>query len=149
MQKQGVTKLSAHDVAAYVVKKLGRMSAFKMHKLLYYCQAWSLVWDERPLFEERIEAWANGPVVPAIYEFHKGKFEIAKWEQGDRSKVDSAAQETIDSVLDHYGNWHAQQLVDKTHNEAPWINARIGLKEGERGDREITLDSLAEYFSSL
>ncbi|MDY6802276.1 MAG: DUF4065 domain-containing protein, partial [Cyanobacteriota bacterium] len=52
------------DVAAYILKKLGPLSAMKLHKLLYYSQAWSLVWDEQPLFSERIEAWANGPVIP-------------------------------------------------------------------------------------
>lgn len=30
---------------------------------MYYAQAWSLVWDEKPLFPERIEAWVNGPVL--------------------------------------------------------------------------------------
>ena len=34
-------------------------TSWKLQKLVYYCQAWSLVWDEEPLFEARIEAWAN------------------------------------------------------------------------------------------
>jgi uncharacterized phage-associated protein len=70
---------TAHDVAAYILERCGPMPVMKLHKLLYYCQAWSLVWDERPLFPERIEAWANGPVVPEIYEYHRGHFKIDKW----------------------------------------------------------------------
>ena len=31
----------------------------KLQKLVYYSQAWSLIWDEKPLFEEEIEAWAK------------------------------------------------------------------------------------------
>lgn len=31
-----------------------------------YCQAWSLVWDDTPLFEEDFQAWTNGPVCPGI-----------------------------------------------------------------------------------
>jgi uncharacterized phage-associated protein len=54
---------SAHDVAAYILSRQGRMTAMKLQKLVYYSQAWSVVWDERPLFPEKIEAWANGPVV--------------------------------------------------------------------------------------
>ena len=55
---------TAHDVAAYILQKKGEMTAMKLQKLVYYSQAWSVVWDERPLFHEKIEAWANGPVVP-------------------------------------------------------------------------------------
>ena len=52
------------------------MSAMKLQKLIYYSQAWSLVWDDEPLFPERIEAWINGPVVPELYERHKGEFKV-------------------------------------------------------------------------
>src|SRR5260221_11586367 len=64
-------KVSVFDVAAYIIKKMGPVSAMKLHKLIYYCQAWSLVWDERPLFQEKIEAWANGPVIRDLFVFHR------------------------------------------------------------------------------
>ena len=48
----------------------------KLQKLVYYCQAWSLVWDDMPLFESRIEAWANGPVVLDLYYRHRGQYWI-------------------------------------------------------------------------
>ena len=60
-------KNRAKDVAAYILKKCGNMSHMKLQKLMYYAQAWSLVWDEEPLFPERIEAWVNGPVVRPLY----------------------------------------------------------------------------------
>jgi uncharacterized phage-associated protein len=65
---------SVLDVAAYIVQKLGPLTAMKLQKLVYYSQAWSLVWDEKPLFRERVEAWANGPVVRRLFEVHKGQF---------------------------------------------------------------------------
>ena len=64
------------DTAEYILKKCGPMSATKLQKLCYYCQAWSLVWDEEPLFHENIEAWINGPVIPVLYQKHKGIFKI-------------------------------------------------------------------------
>lgn len=73
------TQTSAHDVAAYILRKQGPMSVWKLHKLLYYAQAWHLVWEEEPLFREHIEAWANGPVVPALYPLHKGLFTVSAW----------------------------------------------------------------------
>ena len=60
--------VSAHDVAAYILEEHGPLSAMKLQKLVYYSQAWSLVWDDRQLFREAVEAWANGPVVRELYE---------------------------------------------------------------------------------
>ncbi len=62
--------ISVLDVAAYILKKKEKISAWKLQKLVYYCQAWSLVWDEEPMFEEEIHAWINGPVSPDLYEKH-------------------------------------------------------------------------------
>jgi len=58
---------SVHDVAAYILREQGAMSTWKLQKLVYYSLAWHLVWDDEPLFEEPIQAWANGPVVRALY----------------------------------------------------------------------------------
>lgn len=139
---------SVHDVAAYILKKVGPMTAMKLEKLAYYCQAWSLVWDEKPLFRERIEAWANGPVVPKLYEKHRGKFQISTWE-GDPATLTIKQKDTIDGVLGFYGDKSSQWLSDLTHQEAPWRDARAGLPPGERGCSEITHAAMAEYYSSL
>jgi uncharacterized phage-associated protein len=54
---------SVFDVAQYILRKQGGMTTMKLQKLVYYAQAWSLVWDEEPLFDQPIEAWSNGPGV--------------------------------------------------------------------------------------
>lgn len=141
--------VSAHDVAAYILEKHGPMSAMKLEKLVYYCQAWSLVWDDRPLFREAVEAWTNGPVVRELYEVHRGRFEVRDWPLGDASALDQAGRETVDAVLDFYAGHNAQWLSDLTHSEKPWRKARAGLQDRERGDREISLESMMEYYSSL
>jgi hypothetical protein len=43
----GGVMASARDVAAYILSRQGRMTAMKLQKLVYYSQAWSVVWDER------------------------------------------------------------------------------------------------------
>ena len=140
---------TVHDVAAYILKKRGRMSAMRMQKLVYYSQAWSLVWDDRPLFQERIEAWANGPVVPELFEKHRGKFELSRWPLGNPDVLNSTEQETVDIVLDFYASHNAQWLSDLTHREDPWRDARKGLPEGERGNRIIKHSALQEYYANL
>ena len=33
--------------------------------------------------------------------------------------------------------------------ESPWINARIGIADGERSDRIISKESMKEYYSNI
>ena len=143
--------VSVYDVAAYILKQIKECSTMKLHKLLYYCQAWSLVWDEKSLFPEPIEAWANGPVVRDFFNFHKGRYSISydNMTIGNENKLSIDQKDTIDNVLKFYGDKPAQWLIDLTHTEAPWKNARKGYTSMERGNTIITNDSIAEYYSSL
>ena len=141
--------VSAHDVAAYIVGRHGPLSAMKLQKLVYYAQAWSLVWDDRPLFPEHIEAWANGPVVRELYDRHRGQFEVRDWPHGDARRLDGDGRATVDAVLDFYGDRSAQWLSDLTHSERPWREARQGLPDGERGAQPISLEVMMEYYSTL
>lgn len=137
------------DVAKYILQKHPAITAMKLQKLVYYSQAWSLVWDEAPLFEEPIQAWANGPVVPELYKAHKGEFRVSQLNDGDSSNLKAVQKETLDAVLDFYAPMTSQELSDLTHAEDPWRLARVGLAEGQRGNREISLASMHEYYSSL
>ncbi|RKU13139.1 hypothetical protein C6503_16315 [Candidatus Poribacteria bacterium] len=128
---------------------MGAMTTMKLQKLVYYSQAWSLVWDEKQLFEEDIEAWANGPVVRDLFDYHRGMYEISAMPIGNPRLLNQEQQETVDAVLDYYGDKSAQWLIDLTHMEDPWIQARKGLPKLERGNRVISLDAIAHYYSSL
>ncbi len=140
---------SVFDVSAYILKKTGPISAMKLQKLAYYAQAWSLVWDDAPLFSERIEAWANGPVCPDLYFAHQGEFTVGTESRGDAKKLKKIQRETIDSVLKHYSKKTAHWLSELTHREAPWKEARKGLPEGARSNQVITHTAMANYYSEL
>ena len=140
---------SVHDVAAYILRRLGSVTTWKLQKLAYYSQAWSLVWDERPLFKAEIQAWANGPVIPELYQVHKGQFRVASWPKGDASALKPEERATVDGVLDFYGDKTSQWLSDLTHAEKPWREARGSLTDGERGHQVITLASMHGYYSGL
>lgn len=141
---------SALDVAKYILEQQGEMTAMKLQKLVYYSQAWHAVWEEKPLFNDVIQAWINGPVVPTLYELHKGRFNVSP----DRAlpsndNLSKAEKESIDKVLSFYGDKPSQWLSDLTHSEEPWLQARKGLAPNQRGSREITLSSMVEYYESL
>jgi uncharacterized phage-associated protein len=150
MGKEDKTMAHVCDVAAFILEERGTMTAMKLQKLVYYSQAWSLVWDEEPLFEETIQAWANGPVAPALYAHHRGKFSVSPGEiGGSPDKLSSDQRDTVAAVLRYYGDLTAQQLSDLTHAEAPWNKARGDLGPGAASSAEITLDMMAEYYGTL
>ena len=141
---------TAHDVAAYILDKLGEMSAMKLQKLLYYSQAWQLVWEDRPLFPQRIQAWANGPVVQEVYACHRGQFSVGPtWPRGDASRLGNDERETIDAVINAYGHLSGQQLSHLTHSEDPWCDARGDLSPTVRSTNEITPAAMAEFYAAL
>ncbi len=139
------------DVAKYILLKQGEMTTMKLQKLVYFSQAWSTVWDGELLFQEKIEAWANGPVVPTLYNAHRGLFIVNErnFKIGDVNELTKVEKETIDAVLKTYGDKSPSWLSELTHNEDPWKNAREGLAPGDRGHAEIRPESLSEYYESL
>lgn len=139
------------DVAAYIIEQLGPMSTMKLQKLVYYSQAWSLVFDDRKLFEDDIEAWANGPVVRSLFKAHQGEYMVdeAFCKHGDSSNLDADAKATIDEVLRAYGELSANDLISLTHSERPWIEARKGVPEFAASDAVISTDTMQEYYSAM
>jgi uncharacterized phage-associated protein len=126
---------TVYDVAEAIVQRVpdARRDWMRLQKLVYYAQAWSLVWDDRPLFGDQIEAWKDGPVVAKLYGAmkHEGGF------AGDPSVLDAAAHETIDAVVSAYGQKPAAWLSELTHREAPWVAARGGLPPSARSKAPI------------
>jgi uncharacterized phage-associated protein len=143
--------VTCRDVAKYILEKQGPITTMKLQKLVYYAQAWSLVWDEDPLFNEPIEAWINGPVVPTLYDIHRGMYKVDAQNipRGDSSLLSENQKDTIDHVLEYYGHRNTQWLVDLTHLEDPWKNAREGQPRDARGNQVISLESMSEYYSSI
>lgn len=141
---------TVYDVGDYILAARGSMSAMKLQKLVYYAQAWSLVWDEQPLFPDDFEAWANGPVVRSLYDRHRGQFRVSSgFFGGNPERLLSEQRETIDRVLSFYGDKDPQWLSDLTHLESPWREARRGISDGERCSTVITKADIAEYYGSL
>ena len=137
------------DVARYILNLKGPMTTMKLEKLVYYCQAWSLVWDEKPLFAEEIQAWASGPVVRDLYNHHRRAYLITDIHKGNIANLIKEQRETIEAVLESYGDKPAQWLADLTHMEKPWNDAREGIEPGDNCENEITPASMHEYYSSL
>lgn len=140
------------DVAAYILRKRGPMTAMKLQKLCYYAYGYHLAWEGRQLFPESFEAWANGPVSPVLYREHRGRLMLERDDiPGDPGALDSGECESIDLVLETYGGLTAHQLSVMTHRERPWIEARerACVEPLERSSEPLRDDDIFEFFDAL
>lgn len=138
------------DTARYILEQSGSMSTMKLQKLCYYSQAWALVWDDSPLFQEEFQAWANGPVCPELFFKTKGSYSVnASDETGGIGDLSEEQKDTINRVLEYYGKHDAQWLSQLTHMEEPWIKAREGVPSGAGCNQIITKESMALYYGGL
>jgi uncharacterized phage-associated protein len=141
------TMATVLDVAQYTLNQRGEITAMKLHKLVYYCQAWSIVWTGNVMFHERIWACNSGPVVRELYEAHRGRFRVDAVAGGFATNLTGDERATVDRVLSFYGDKSAQWLSDLTHIEDPWKQAWRAGTVHQRRYAEITLDSIAQYYS--
>lgn len=145
------TMCKVQHVARYIIENVGSMTTMKLQKLTYYCQAWSLAWDEEPLFDEDFQAWANGPVCPELFNKHRGVYRVDGEflsEYSDYSFTDDQL-ETMDTVLDFYKERGSHYLSELTHKERPWKETRGDLPSGESSSEVIEKDLMMEYYASL
>lgn len=143
---------TVRDVAAFILAKDGPMSAMKLQKLCYFAYGYHLAWEDRQLFPERFEAWANGPVVYELYDLHRGRFNLDKGEiVGDATALDAGEQESVNVVLDNFRAYDAHELSAMTHQPGPWLDARkrAGVTDLQRSNEELRDEEIADFFGAL
>jgi uncharacterized phage-associated protein len=138
---------SALDVASYVLQRRSGLTAMELQKLVYYAQAWNLAWDGRPIFDEEIQAWPHGPVVPRLYQKHKKRVPVASIDGGDARRLSDAERRTVDAVLAYYGGRDAAALRRISHAEKPWQDARGDLPEGAPSRAVIPQQALRSFYT--
>lgn len=141
---------SVLDVAEYASTLIARSSTYmKLQKIVYYSQAESLVHYSKPLFSEKIQAWRGGPVVRELFEKHQGYKTLNNIRLGNSANLSMEQKACINWAVEKYGNLDGETLSHLTHLEQPWIDARSGLHSDAPSDAEITLQSIADYYSNL
>ncbi|MGS0941071.1 Panacea domain-containing protein [Pseudomonas luteola] len=140
---------SCFDVAKYFLTKSNEeigdvISNLKLQKLVYYAQGFSLALLREPLFDEPIEAWQHGPVVPQLYRAYRdhGASGIPCPQDFDQSSLTPEQTRLLDEIYDVYGQYSAWKLRQLTHAESPWQDNYI---EGVLS-RQIPLAQMKRYF---
>lgn len=152
------------DVARYIINYSNEqnygISNLKLQKLLYFVQAYFLLYRGEICFDAAIEAWDFGPVVPEVYHefkrFGNGDIPKIRTYLDMSSKVSFIAQrkydegvipvrdrELIAEVVDIFSDYSATALVTLTHNQDPWIDA---YRPGQ--NRRIEPEAIERYFDN-
>ena len=69
------------------------------------------------MFDEEIQAWRQGPVVPRLWREHRSLHKVRDWPIGDPDKLSPTERETLDWVVRNYGHFSAERLSRMTHRE--------------------------------
>lgn len=142
--------MNAQDVAHWFLSK-APMTHKKIQKLCYYAQAWyCALYDGTPLFQEEIQAWVHGPVIPALYP----KYADYRWNEipvynGPLPVMTGDELEVLETVYHTYGSFTGDQLESLTHAERPWQQARGNRQPWEVSRDVISIASMRSFYQDL
>lgn len=141
----------AMDVAANIIEAATDVDQMKLHKLLYFAQAWHLAWYGEPMFEGRIEAWQFGPYVPRVGRIYSGEgYErqpIPRPLGGNAAALDDRRQVVLLTVVQAYDGLTGRELATLSKQDAPWREARGDIPDDDPNCREeITPESLTAFY---
>jgi len=121
------------------------ISNLKLQKMLYFAEATHLALFDKQLFSEEIQAWDLGPVVPAVY----SSFSKFGDKQIHSADVEECSDETLKLFLKEvwkvFGKYSASELVNISHNHAPWKN---NYKAGTK-NIVIPKEEIANFYKGL
>lgn len=125
------------------------LTNLKLQKLLYLAQGWYLAFYNEKLFDEDIEAWVHGPVVPYVYtEFKNFGCKPISIQESGKILGDQIENHLID-VFDYYGGYSGYRLERITHQSDPWKEARGNLPSDEPSNNKISFESMKKYYFKL
>lgn len=141
------------NIAKYILMTKRIFDKITLQKLLYYIQGMSLAYSNKPAFDEEIQAWKYGPVVPAVYYNDEEIRIMTELEMNDfddecfnfeNINFDEDLTIIINDVVNTYGKLSGFTLAELTHDEEPWKN----FFTGER-NVVIPKEEIKDYFTNL
>ena len=113
-------KLEAY--ADYIIFHNEETSNLVLNKLLYFCDVFNRVFNNKKAFDTICGAWLHGPVYGQIYYEYKnfGNNAISKDYFDDEIKLSNEEIKLIDKVIEYFGIYSGKVLSFFTHEEGPW-----------------------------
>ncbi|MFC1596071.1 Panacea domain-containing protein [Candidatus Margulisiibacteriota bacterium] len=145
--------MKAIQIAEYIIHKYQKeknsdekleLTHLKLQKILYYAQGWYLANNNKPLFNERVEAWPYGPVIPKVYDelkiFEAEDLKSYKIDNDEIGDMPKDIKLFLDKIWVSYKGYSAKQLVAQTHTHKPW------LEKYNSTNNEITKEDIRKFF---
>lgn len=143
--------VSVLDLASYILANHTRnapIPAWKMHKLAYYCQAWSLVNEGTPFFNEKILATSKGVIIQELCPQHFNHLYVGGSTIGNLNHLSLKQVDTIDDVMKKYGMKSVEELDQMISSETPFLKAMKNFSSKKPQPVEVDLKKIMCYFSS-
>lgn len=121
----------ALEIAKYIISECFKMNSpvtnLRLQKNLYFVQLESYRRCGCEAFEDEIEAWQFGPVVPLVYYEYCNYAGMPILEKYDTfKKIDEELKDIIDDVINKYSEYPVWDLVNITHKEgSPWSQTYV------------------------
>lgn len=131
----------AIDIAKYIVTKCTRddypISNLQLQKILYYIQREFLRIHSKA-FDDRIEAWQFGPVIPTVYYRFSGYGAMPIVQEYSVPDIVDRDREIIDSIIEQKRVLAPWDLVEDTHApNGAWDQTYRRCHKGVIDDRLI------------
>lgn len=136
MEKTMCVAKALYDM--YYAEKGVHMDEMKMHKLMYFSQRESLMYNKERLFDATFYGWKYGPVLTEV----RSEFRMLRPFADVRGSVSAKTMELLKSVLNRYGSLSSWKLSSLSHEEFSWKKSRVGLESDEDGSVELALDAM-------
>lgn len=119
-------RYDARQIGNYFIRlahaRQQRVSIMHVLKLVYMAHGWTLALLDRPLINDRVEAWEYGPVIPSLYWAHRpdGIYDIQPLDIYEEP-LGPEIEAILDRVDEMYQGLSAAQLSRLTHIPGgPW-----------------------------
>lgn len=114
-------------------------SELKLQKLIYLAQRESLALTGDVLFNDRIEGWKHGPVIPKLRFYLEEQYDPC-----ETDKLNETEKYIVNNVISQYARYSGWYLRELSHEEISWQRSRVNLSENAPGDKEITPKDIIE-----
>ena len=114
------------------------MDEMKMHKLMYFSQRESLMYNNEPLFDGTFYGWKYGPVLKEVRSAYKNNTLASE----SSETLSDSTLKLLKSVMERYGSLSSWKLSSLSHEEFSWKKARKGLEAADDGNVELSLDAM-------
>lgn len=148
------SKYNANDVAVYIIEYCNKhnleISNLRLQRLLYFIQAYFLMQSngERAAFDDDIEAWDLGSVIPSVFHKYKrfGMGQIPFYNGSYADIFSDEDRKDIEDVIEHFKDKSSIYMMEVIHRQKIWSD--VYNNNDRYANHVITKESMENYFCS-